>query len=283
MNLVLGLVSVTVFTMMLTIGVNHSLEQLTSLWHKRDMVLRGLLSVLVLVPAVVFVLLLLFNLPPAVATGMALLAASPGAPMTTKRSQMVGADTEYITSLQLTLALSAIVVTPVILAVFYTVFDLVTEPVSPLYVAKQIAQVTLLPVIIGLLLRHFAPKFTEKFSNPLTLIANVLFIGMALSVIVILVIAPDFRASLLVGWGAAAVILVTALSAVIFGHALGGPRLDQRAGLAIASLARNIGLALFIAGLSEHGNAAIPTILAYLIIGLCVQVIYTVWLKRQES
>ena len=72
MEILLTFTSVTIFTLMLTIGVNQSLEQLTSLWHQRAVLLRALFAVLVLVPAVVIALLSVFDLSPEVATGLAL-------------------------------------------------------------------------------------------------------------------------------------------------------------------------------------------------------------------
>ncbi len=281
MEILLTFTGVTIFTLMLTIGVNQSLEQLTYLWHQRAELLRALFDVLVLVPAVVIALLSVFDLSPEVATGLALLAAAPGAPLTTKRSQMAAADIDYVTSLQLTLALLAIVVTPLILGAFYAVFELTTERVSPLEVAWQISRVTFLPVIVGLTLQRFAPKLVAVIGKPLNVLANVLFLLLVIALIVVLAIAPELRAKLLLGWSAIAAILIIAVAAVTIGHLLGGPRPDRRAGLAVASLARNIGLALFIAGVGEGEEGVISTLLAYMILGTAVAIPYSVWIKRQ--
>jgi len=283
MEILLTFTSVTIFTLMLTIGVNQSLEQLTSLWHQRAVLLRALFAVLVLVPAVVIALLSVFDLSPEVATGLALLAGAPGAPLTTKRSQMAAADIDYVTSLQLTLALLAIVVTPLIVSAFYAIFELTTERVSPLEVAWQIARVTFLPVIVGLTLQRFAPKLVAVIGKPLNILANVLFILLIIALIVVLAVAPELREKLLLGWPAIAAILIIAVAAITIGHLLGGPRPDRRAGLAVASLARNVGLALFIAGVSGNEEGVIPTILAYMLLGSAVAVPYSLWIKRQVT
>ncbi len=65
------------------------------------------------------------------------------------------------------------------------------------------------------------------------------------------------------------------------GHLLGGPRRDQRSALATACIARNIGLALFIAELSYYGQHLVPTILTYMILGGLLAIPYAVWSKRQ--
>ena len=282
MDILLAFTSLTVFALMLTIGVNQSLEQLTSLWHQREVLLRSFLAVIVLVPAVVVVLLWVFDLPPAVATGLAVLAAAPGAPLTTKRSQMAKADITYITSLQLTLALLAVVVTPLTLAIFYALFELTIERVTPLEVASQIARVAFLPVIIGLLLQRFAPRLVAVIGKPLNVLANILFLLLVVALIVVLAMVPELRAKLLLGGPAIVAILIMAAAALIIGHLLGGPHREQRAGLAVASIARNIGLALFIVGLSD-AQQVIPTLVAYMLLGSAAAIPYSVWIKRQMT
>ena len=125
---------------------------------------------------VVLLLLWAFDLPPAVATGLAVLAAAPGAPLTYKRSQMAGGEPTYTASLQLTLALLAVGITPAILALFRALFELLIGGVTLFQVARQVAQVTFLPVMIGLSLQQFAPRLAEVLRKPVRVLANILFI-----------------------------------------------------------------------------------------------------------
>jgi bile acid:Na+ symporter, BASS family len=274
-------VSLTIFTLMFALGVNHSFEQLTSLWHRPGLLLRSLLAVVLLVPMVVVLLLWVFDLPPAVATGLAVLAAAPGAPLTYKRSQMAGGDPTYTASLQLTLALFAVGITPLILAVFSSLFGLVIKGVTLFQVARQVAQVTFLPVIIGLSLKQFAPRLAEVLRKPVSMLANILFILLVLMLILLLALVPELRALLNVGGQAAVAILFMVVISLIIGHLLGGPRRDQRSALATACIARNVGLALFIAELSDYGQHFIPTLLTYMILGGLLAIPYAVLSKRQ--
>ena len=109
MEWLLIFVTLTVFTLMLCIGINQSLAQLVSVWRRRDILPRALLAAIILVPAMVLLLEGVFDLSPEVAAGLALLAASPGAPMTTKRAGMAAADSDAVSSLQLALALLAVI------------------------------------------------------------------------------------------------------------------------------------------------------------------------------
>jgi bile acid:Na+ symporter, BASS family len=274
-------VSLTVFVLMLALGVNHSFEQLTSLWRRPGLLLRSLLAVVLLVPMIVAILLWVFDLPPAVATGLAVLAAAPGAPLTYKRSQMAGGDPTYTGSLQLTLALLAVGITPVILALFASLFGLVLKGVTLFQVARQVAQVTFLPVIIGLAIQHFSPRLAEVLRKPVSILANILFLLLLLILVLLLAFAPELRAMLNLGALPAVVILLMVTISLVIGQLLGGPRREQRSALATACIARNVGLALFIAELGDYGQHSIPTLLTYMILGGLFALPYAVWSRCQ--
>jgi BASS family bile acid:Na+ symporter len=282
-EILLTLTSVTVFTLMLTIGVNQSLENLLSLWRQPKELIRAFVGVVVLVPIAVVILLLIFDLPTGIASGLVLLAASPGAPLTTKRSQAAGADLGYVSSVQLAMALLAIIVTPLILGAFYAIFELDIERVSPVTVAGQIAYVTFLPVLIGILLRQFVPDLVSKISRPLNKLANLLFLVLMGGVIFGLAAAPELRSNLLIGWPAVIAILLIAVFALGVGHLLGGPGNDRKGALAISCLARNIGLALYIAQSADSANGVVPTILVYMLLGAAIATPYSIWSKKTGS
>ncbi len=86
--LLLNFVTITIFSLMLSNGVNYSFQQLISLWREPEVLFRSLLAVIVLVPIGGVLVWWVFDVPPAVATGLAVLAAAPGAPLTTKRVEM---------------------------------------------------------------------------------------------------------------------------------------------------------------------------------------------------
>lgn len=279
--ILLYFVSLTVFVLMLALGVNHSFDELISLWRQPGVLLRSLMAVVLLVPLAAVFLLWVLNLPPAAATGLAILAAAPGAPLTYKRSQMAGGDPTYTASLQLTLAVLAVGITPAILALFSSLFELVIRGVTLFQVARQVAQVTFLPVMIGLLLQQFTPRLAEVLRRPVRLLADILFIVLLLVLVLLLSLVPQLRALLQVGWAALLAILLMAMFSLTMGHLLGGPDQGRRSALATACLARNIGLALFLAELCHYGQLVIPMILAYMIFGGFLGVPYALWSKRQ--
>lgn len=279
--MLLMLVTVTIFSLMLSIGVGHSFQELTFLWHQPGLLLRSLIAVTVMVPVVVALLLWVFELPMAVSTGLAVLASAPGAPLTYKRAQMAGGDLVYTASLQLTLALFAVMITPVILSIFCAMFELGVGRVSPLKVARQVALVTFLPVIIGLIFQSFAPGLAEMIAKPVRILANTLFIALLIVLTILLVLSPEFRMALNLGGLSTLAIIIMVSGSLAIGHAAGGPSNERRSSLAISSVARNVGLALFIAGLSDSGLSFVPTLLTYMILGALLAAPYSMWRKRQ--
>ena len=276
-----GFITLTVFTLMFAIGINNSMQQLTSVWRQPAVLLRSALAVIVLFPLVVFILLKVFDLPPGVATGLAILAAVPGAPMLTKRTEGAGGEPAYASSLQLTLALFVVIIAPVTLGIFYAQFDMVTERVAPWDVARQVVRVTFLPLLIALLFVQFAPSVVERIRKPVVKLANILFLLFTLAIVGLFVISPDLRGMLLVGWLPLLAVVITVVAGLAMGHLLGGPAQNTRAVLATATIARNAGLALFIAALSDYQRGFLPILLVYLLTGSVLAIPYSVWSKRR--
>lgn len=277
---VLLFTGLVVFAQMVDIGLRQDPGDLPRLWRQPGLLLRSLVSVLIVVPLAVVALVAALPLPPEVALGLVLLAAAPGAPLTTRRSEAAAADRAYVAALQLTLAALAVVFTPAIIAVS----GLVTGPaVAPAAVARQIVLVTFVPAALGWLFARFAPAVLRRHAGLLSMAAKGLFVAFLLVVVLALVVVPDLRGTMLIGWAGAAAAVVLALVALVAGHLLGGPRTERRAGLAVATVARNLGLALYIAEGSPETAVAIPTILTYAVLALLLAVPYSRWIGRWSA
>ena len=274
---------VVVFAQMFDIGLRQGPGDLARLFGRPGLLLRSLLSVLVIVPLAAFVLVATLPVPREVALGIVLLAAAPGAPLTTRRSQMAGADDGYVTALQLTLAALAVVFMPAAVAAFGPVLDPSVPTPAPGQVARQIAVVTILPVTLGWLFARFAPGILRRRAPLLSRAAKVLFLAFALVVVLALAFVPDLRASILIGWAGAGALAAMAAVGIAAGHLLGGPGAERRGGLATASVARNLGLALYVAESAPETVDAIPTILTYALIGILLAVPYALWIKGRAS
>jgi BASS family bile acid:Na+ symporter len=58
---------------------------------------------------------------------------------------------------------------------------------------------------------------------------------------------------------------------------------SERAALAIATIARNLGLAILIADLSGAAASILPTILGYALVSTAIAVPFSMWSKRQVA
>lgn len=270
------LVKVTIFSLMLAIGINLSWEKMLSLWRKPVLLFRAILAVVVIVPLIVIILLKLFHLPSEVITGLAFLTASPGAPLSTKRSQMAGGKLPFSASLQLTLALLAVFITPLTLTVFRVLFDDISQTISVLDVAKQVMTTQFLPIIIGILLQKFGSKYAEMIAKPITTIANGLFL-----ILIILACIAGLPILFKVSPLSLFVITIITIASLAIGHSLGGIDGQNRSILAISCIARNVGLALFIAVIHNIEQEVISTLIAYVLIAGILGVIYSRWYKRK--
>ena len=275
-SVLLILVKTTIFSLILAMGINLSLTKMLSFWRKPALLCRALLAVVVFVPLLVILLLKVFNLPQEVMAGLAFLAVSPGAPLMTRRLRKAGASFQDSASLQLTLALLAVFVTPITLNILMTIFGHLSVKVTILEVARQVTMVQFLPVCLALLMQKFAPKLATKIAQPLTVIANGLFL--VLIVLACIVAFPLFLKVQGLSLIAIAIMVIVSLG---IGHSLGGPDDDKRSMLAISCIARNIGLALFIAILNDIHQQVIPTLVAYTILGSVLGMVYSVWNKRK--
>ncbi|MGB5711674.1 MAG: DUF202 domain-containing protein [Waterburya sp.] len=272
-----NLISLTIFTIMLTMGAKIPLPDLASVKNQPKFLAKSLLSVLVLFPLIVAFILLIFHPSKGTATALILLAASPAPPLLTTRAVIAGGQVKFSASLQVILSLLAVVFTPLILFVFAKIISSNQVNINFLLVAKQIATVQFFPLTLGLVIRKVSADLAEEIGNLLINIANTLFLVMVLFAIFI-----SFNLIPLAGWQAGGVIALIIPIGLTIGHLLGGidQNLDTRSTLATATVARNVGLALYIA-IVNGATIAIPTIAAYLILGTILALPYNVWIKRQ--
>lgn len=272
-------IGIVVFAQMFDVGLRARPGGAAALGRDPWLLLQSLAAVLVAVPLAVFVLVALIPLPQEVALGLVILAAAPGAPLTTRRAEAAGADRDYVAALQAVLATLAAVHMPLVLAAFDEVSTLSIPPIAPEKIAGQVAIVTFLPLALGWLFARAAPEVLRRRAGLLSQFSRLLFFALLLVVVLALAFVPDLREKLMIGWaGAGAVVLLAAL-ALAAGHALGGPRGDRRAGLAVATVARNLGLALYVAERTPQMDAAIPTILTYGLLAMLLAMPYARWIK----
>ncbi|CAM5397953.1 Bile acid:sodium symporter family protein OS=Streptomyces alboniger OX=132473 GN=CP975_06000 PE=4 SV=1 [Streptomyces alboniger] len=139
----------------------------------------ALVCQLVLLPGACLGLVLAFDLSPALAVGMMLLAASPGGTMANVFSHLFGGDVALNISLTAINSLIAVVTLPVIVNLSLDHFMTGEDEALGLRFDKtlQVFLVVLVPVAAGMLVRHRRPGFAERATRTVKVTAVAVLVG----------------------------------------------------------------------------------------------------------
>lgn len=261
----------TVFAVMLGIGLGVVPGELRRVWQAPAPMLRGLFAVLVAVPALALAITRVLDLPRPVEVGIVLMAISPGAPVALRSSVSAGGQAAFAPSLQMSVALLAVASMPLWLAALEQMYA-AHASISPWDVMRQVFIAQLLPLGLGIGLRNLAPSLAERMAPGVRRAATALLL-VTLALVVVEIWQPAVRA----GLRSLAAIALTTVAALAAGHLLGGRSPGLRTSVAIASAARNPGLALLVATLNGAPPAITAAILAYLAVSVPVIGLYALW------
>lgn len=132
---------------------------------------------LVLLPAICFGLVLAFNLPPVLAVGMMLLAASPGGTTANLYSHLFRGDVALNISLTAINSVIAVVTLPII-ANLSIAFFMPGDLSLGLQLDKvvEVFAIVLLPVGFGMLVRWWKPRFADAMDKPVRITSVVILV-----------------------------------------------------------------------------------------------------------
>ncbi|MEW2921221.1 bile acid:sodium symporter family protein [Muricauda sp. ANG21] len=150
-------------------------------------ILIGLTNQLVLLPIVGFLLATSFDLSPTMAVGLMILASCPGGPTSNLITQVSKGNIAL--SVTLTAFSSTVTVFTIpfilsyVLAYFGTGADVTIElPIVDTII--QIMVITVIPIVVGMIIRRFRTAFALRMEKPMRIASTVLFILVFIAVIV---------------------------------------------------------------------------------------------------
>jgi BASS family bile acid:Na+ symporter len=266
--------AVTLLTVMFDLGLAIVPGESRWVVQRPSLVLKGLFSVLVAVPALAWIVARGLDLPRAAAIGVVLMAISPGAPVALRRSLDAGSHRSFAPALQIAVAALAVVSMPLSIAAFNEYYG-GTATIEPDQLAKQVFIAQLLPLGLGMLARRLLGTRAAWLEPRLRRLGTVLLIALLVLVLTDIwdeVVEPGLRVAL--------AIVITTILALAVGHLLGGPEPATRTAVAISSAARNPGLALLVATLNAASPAINATVLAYLVVSALTVLPYVLWRRR---
>lgn len=166
---------------MFGLGLTLRVSDFTRVAKQPKAVIIALAAQLILLPAICFGLVVLFQLPPILAVGMLLLAASPGGTTANLYSHLFRGDV----ALNITLTAVNSVIAVFTLPVIYSLATLAFMPDGSelgLQFSKvvEVFVIVLGPVALGMLVRRWKPGFADAMDRPVR-IASVIILAVVIA------------------------------------------------------------------------------------------------------
>lgn len=171
---------------MLGMGLTLVIDNFKKVAQYPKAALLGLTNQLILLPLVGFLLALIFDLPPAMAVGLMIIAACPGGPTSNLISHVAKGDIALSISLTAITSIVTVFTIPLILsfALSYFTDDTGVQIALPILdTIVQIMGITIIPVSIGMSINHFYPKFAKKMEGPMRIASTVIFVAVLLGIL----------------------------------------------------------------------------------------------------
>jgi BASS family bile acid:Na+ symporter len=258
----------------LAIGLDAPLRESATLLREPRQLARVLLAMGVVMPVLVATAIGLCPLTPAVKLGLMALAVSPVPPLILHRSHT---ERYYPLALFMTTCLLAPLLAPLTFGVAAWALD---KPVGfrPHHLLPHVALAIVAPLLVGWALRRLVPS-AQRAARPVAMAANVLLVGSTLLIVVLKwpsVVQLAGNGTFL----SFAAFSVIGLSA---GHWLGGPGIERRAALALATACRHPAIALEIAHAAfPQDTTAGTVVVGYVLVSMLCAMPY-IWWERQKK
>jgi BASS family bile acid:Na+ symporter len=269
-----------IFTLLLLMaGIGMSLDpgEVIARWVRlpRGYWLRVIAATFLVPPLLAMCLVAVLPLPPEVRGGVLLMSIAPGAPMLTRMVSKEGSvfDPRLAASYQIVVGLLVPLLTPGVLHLLGRFYHRDVW-VAPGTLALQVASLQFLPLVLGLLVKHYLPGFAAKAEPWISRIGNFLLIAYLVFIVVGL-----GRILAAVGPLSSGTAIIFALSCLTAGHFLGGPT------IALSNTNRHVGLAMLIAGLNfrERLQMIIPFFAAYAVLAPLLMAAYAIWQRKRNK
>lgn len=275
-------IGLTLFTTMVALGLSLHSDAVVSWLRRPGLPLRLLLVSCVLVPLLALLLLKSpWNgwLTKPARYAIALMALCPSAPLAMHKTRQVGGDHQLAAVVQVAAALAAIVSVPLLGLAFRHSFAVAGWQLSPGDVAQQVATVQVLPVLLGLGLRHWWPRLASALEQPLNRLANLLLV--LLFALVLGKAAPLLMRLVPANLPAVLLMALLAVAALLLGRAMANGEPEQRLSAGLVTAMRNPGLALLFA--NRHGGDLAGLRLLILLYVLITVVVSLPWIRWQRA
>ncbi len=180
------ILAVSLIVIMLGMGLSLVLDDFKRVFLYPKAVMVGLVNQLFLLPLIAFGIASAFTLRPEIAVGIMILAACPGGPTSNLIAHLAKADTALSVSLTALSSFVTLLTIPFIVN-FALVHFLDAGQVIQLNIPATILQIVvivIIPVAIGMLIRHYREGFARRMAKPVRIASGVVLALVILGLII---------------------------------------------------------------------------------------------------
>jgi BASS family bile acid:Na+ symporter len=247
------------FVIMFSLGLGLGLGDFRRIAAQPRDFLVGMVSQVLLLPAVAFAIAVAWAPSPALAVGLMIIAAAPGGVTSNLLTRYARGDVALSVTMTAVTSLAAIVTVPlvVVLAIEYFVDGAAMAGMSMTGIALRMFAVVALPVALGMAVRAFRPALAARWEPMAGKVSGVLF---AIVLAAAIWVERSNIATYFAAAGLAALALNLAMMAIAFwGTILLGCRRPQRIALSLECGLQNGTLAItVVAALGLDSAYAVP-------------------------
>jgi len=161
---------------MLGLGMSLTIQDFIRVAKIPKDFLVGFISQLVLLPIIALSIALLLNLPAELAVGLMLIACAPGGVTSNVLTKFANGDVALSITLTAVVSLISIISVPFIMFTSIDFFEIgIVKEISMTGIALKMFLVVTVPVLIGMLIKHFAENFVDKQTSLIQKISVILF------------------------------------------------------------------------------------------------------------
>lgn len=274
---VLGL-QVSIVCTVFGYGLKTTTAALLEVVRRPALLMRSVFCVLVVVPALAFVLARVFEIKHEVEVALVALAISPVPPLLPMKEMKAGGRISYGLGLLALLALLSVVTIPLSIEILERLFNR-SLAVAPFAVARLALITVLVPLVAGIVVHERAPALAERIAPGLSLGARLLLVVAAIALL-----AGVWRSVWeATGQGAVVAITLFIVVSLAVGHLLGGPERETSLVLGLSCACRHPAIAFTIASANFPDQRFGGAIILYLLLNVVIGVPYVRWNRSHRA
>lgn len=274
------LVEFTVAMLMISTGMSLDPVRFAANWRRLSAAAwcRLLAATFILPPLLALLLGQVLPIGRPAMAGLFLIAVAPGAPLMTRNVARRGFDMHMAAGYQVWGALLAPLMIPILVGGAAWLYGRQIW-IPPLEVLAVVARQQFLPLVIGMVMMHFAPAFSMRVRRLLNIAGNV-----TLTVVIIVLLIKLGPALYEVSpWLALAVIAQAAGCLAAAHWLLAYPGLSPQT-LALSNVNRHVGLALLLSGAHfQNAPLALPALASYALVAPFMMALYGRWVHHRPA